>query len=167
MIHAKKIHLRYNIEFSNLDVALKRKNLILETILQNVLSQMEMKEHFDELAMCYTSQRERFTREFERAKQSNAKIYLLVEKASWEKAYAGIYRSQMSSQSLIASMTTWLARYNCSLLFCQPETSGKLIRDVLIKEMRERLIEYDTETIQMPKKSNSTSSIHKNQSRPN
>lgn len=137
-----------------------------ELSLEKIVS-IERKEHFDELAMCYTSQRERFTREFERAKQSNAKIYLLVEKASWEKAYAGIYRSQMSSQSLIASMTTWLARYNCSLLFCQPETSGKLIRDVLIKEMRERLIEYDTETIQMPKKSNSTSSIHKNQSRPN
>lgn len=116
---------------------------------------IERKEHFDELAMCYTSQRDRFTREFERAKQSNAKVYLLVEKASWEKAYAGIYRSRMSPQSLVASMTTWLARYNCSLLFCQPETSGKLIHDVLIKEMRENLITHDPEPIQDSKKSNS------------
>lgn len=122
---------------------------------------IERKEHFDELAMCYTSQRERFTREFERAKQANAKIYLLVEKASWEKAYAGIYRSQMSPQSLIASMTTWLARYNCSLLFCQSETSGKLIRDVLIKEMREHLIQYDTGAVQMSQESDITSAVHK------
>ena len=122
---------------------------------------IERKEHFDELAMCYTSQRERFTKEFERAKQVNAKIYLLVEKASWEKAYAGIYRSQMSSQSLIASMTTWLARYNCSLLFCQPETSGKLIRDVLIKEMRQYLIRYDTGAVKVSKEPNTTSTVHK------
>lgn len=122
---------------------------------------IERKEHFDELAMCYTSQRERFTREFEHAKQANAKIYLLVEKASWEKAYAGIYRSQMSPQSLIASMTTWLARYNCSLLFCQSETSGKLIRDVLIKEMREHLIQYDTGAVQMSQESDITSAVHK------
>ena len=104
---------------------------------------VERKEHFDELASCYTSQRARFTREFERAKEAGAKLYLLVEMASWEKAYSGIYKSKMTPQSLIGSMTTWFARYNCSPLFCQPDTTGKLIHDVLIKEMREALIHYD------------------------
>lgn len=111
---------------------------------------VERKEHFDELAICYTSQRERFTNEFERAKQANAKIYLLVEKATWEKAYAGIYRSRMTPQALVASLTAWFARYDCKPIFCQPETSGKLIRDILQREMKEALLKY--EPIQSPKR---------------
>lgn len=100
---------------------------------------IERKESLSELCMCYTKDRERFTREFERAARSCAKTYLLVEKASWEKIYNGTYRSQMKPAALVGSLTTWLARYNCQLLFCQADTSGHLIRDVLYHEMKEQL----------------------------
>lgn len=43
---------------------------------------IERKMDLTELATCYTSQRERFTKEFERAKERGAKIYLLVEDAT-------------------------------------------------------------------------------------
>lgn len=106
---------------------------------------VERKMSFDELCACYCRGRTRFTKEFERARDTKAKIYLLVENASWEKAYRGDYRSRMSPESFIASLTAWLARYQCQLIFCSPSTSGRLIRDLLFREMKERLEKYEPE----------------------
>lgn len=103
------------------------------------LISIERKMSLDEIAMCYTSNRPRFKREFERARDAGAKMYLLIENGDWEKAYTGSYRSRVRPEALTASMIAWLARYNCQLLFCKEETSGKLIRDVLYREMKERL----------------------------
>lgn len=100
---------------------------------------VERKMSLDEICACYCDGRPRFTREFERAKKAGAKVYLLIEGASWEKAYAGFYRSRMNPDSLVASLTAWLTRYNCPILFCEPETSGRLIRDLLYRELKERL----------------------------
>lgn len=99
---------------------------------------IERKMSLDELCACYGNGRKRFEKEFERAKISGAKTYLLIEKADFEKAYYGEYRSMMNPKSLVASMLAWLARYDCQILFCQPETSGKLIRDVIYREIKER-----------------------------
>ena len=106
--------------------------------LENLVS-IERKMNLDEIAMCYTRERPRFKREFERARDAGAKMYLLVEDANWEKAYSGAYRSRVRPEALTASIIAWLARYNCQILFCKEETSGKLIRDVLYREMKEQL----------------------------
>lgn len=100
---------------------------------------IERKMNLDELCACYCKGRKRFTREFERAKSAGAKVYLLIENANWEKAYNGSYRSKMSPQALTASSFAWLARYNCQIIFCKEETSGKIIREILYREMKERL----------------------------
>lgn len=100
---------------------------------------IERKMNLDELCNCYCKGRKRFTREFERAKLAGAKVYLLIENANWEKAYNGSYRSKMSPQALTASLFAWLARYNCQIIFCKEETSGKIIREILYREMKERL----------------------------
>ena len=100
---------------------------------------VERKMSLDELCGCYTHDRARFEREFERAKAANAKIYLLIEQASWEKAYNGKYRSQMMPKALVASMLAWLARYDCQIIMCRAETSGRLIKDILYREAKERL----------------------------
>jgi len=100
---------------------------------------IERKMSLDELCGCYTHDRPRFEREFERAKGSAARTYLLVEGASWEMAYNGKYRSKMKPQALVASMMAWMARYDCQILMCKAETSGKLIRDILYREAKERL----------------------------
>lgn len=106
--------------------------------LENLVS-IERKESFDELCHCYCQDRGRFEREFERASAAGAKTYLLIENATWEKAYSGSYRSKMRPTALVASILAWLARYNCQVLFCKPETSGKLIHDVLYREGKQRL----------------------------
>lgn len=100
---------------------------------------IERKYGLSELCMCYTRERGRFKREFERAASKGAKTYLLIEGASWEAVYAGRYRSQMKPQALAASLLAWLARYNCQLIFCKAETSGRLIRNILYREAKERL----------------------------
>ena len=100
---------------------------------------IERKMNLDELCACYCKGRKRFTREFERAKSAGAKVYLLIENANWEKAYNGSYRSKMSPQALTASLFAWFARYNCQIIFCKEETSGKIIREILYREMKERL----------------------------
>lgn len=100
---------------------------------------IERKMNLDELAQCYTRGRKRFEREFERAKASGAKIYLLLEDASWEYAYAGMYRSRVHPRSLIASMVAWLARYDCQMLMCKAETTPSLIREICYREAKERL----------------------------
>lgn len=100
---------------------------------------VERKMDYSELCSCFCRERDRFTREFERAKTAGAKVYLLVESATWEAAYKGQYRSRMKPQALIASMTTWLARYNCQIIMCRAATTGILIKEILYREMKERL----------------------------
>ena len=100
---------------------------------------IERKMDLSELARCYCQERKRFIREFERAKEAGAKLYLLVENGSLDEAYSGHYRARVHPSSLTASMLTWLARYNCQLLFCKEENSGQVIHDVLYRELKERL----------------------------
>ena len=111
-----------------------------EYTLENKVS-VERKMSFDEICNCYCQGRKRFTREFERAREANAKVYLLVENASWEDAFRGQYRSRMTPQALVASITAWLARYNCQIIFCKPQTTGKLVKELLYREMKERLLQ--------------------------
>ena len=92
-----------------------------------------------ELCQCYKHDRVRVISEYHRAERDVAKIYLLVEDASWERFYAGKYRSRMQPQSLVGSTLAWLARYKCQVVFCRQETSGKLIHDILYREVREWL----------------------------
>ena len=105
----------------------------------SALFAVERKMSLDELANCYCKGRSRFTREFERARQVGAKLYLLVENATWENVYNGRYRLKMSAKALTASMLAWLSRYNCQLIFCKAETSGRLIGDIMYREVKERL----------------------------
>ena len=100
---------------------------------------IERKMDLDELAQCYCNGRKRFEREFERAQTAGAKIYLLIENATWEDAYTGNYRSKMSPQALVASILAWLSRYRCQVIFCRRRTSGRLIYDILYREAREHL----------------------------
>ena len=108
---------------------------------------IERKMHIDELCNCYCKDRQRFIREFERAAESGSKIYLLIEDATWEKVYAGKYKSQMKETALVASMLAWLARYNCQLIFCKQETTGILVRDILYREGKERMERGDADEL--------------------
>lgn len=100
---------------------------------------VERKMDLDELALCLGRERARFEREFERAKSAGARIFLLVENASWEKLIGGKYRSRMNPKALLASVAAWTVRYDLGLIFCREETSGLLIREILYRDLKEQL----------------------------
>lgn len=106
--------------------------------LYEIPAKIERKANWTEICGNFTHERDRFVREFERAKDANQKIILLIED-TLEKAYAGKYRSQMLPQALVASLFTWLARYDCQLILCKSELSGRVIKDLLYREAREAL----------------------------
>lgn len=100
---------------------------------------VERKMNSDELCNCFTKGRERFRREFERAKEKNMKLHLIIENESWERVFAGKYRSRMNPDAIIASMLAWSIRYNFNIHFCKKETTGKLIYKILRYELKEIL----------------------------
>lgn len=100
---------------------------------------VERKMNLDELANCFTRERKRFEAEFLRGKENNARIYLLVENATWEHLLNGKYRSKMNPKAFEASILAWMVRYNAQIVFCKAETSGELIKEILYRELKERL----------------------------
>lgn len=100
---------------------------------------IERKSGIDELCGNFTKDRKRFQAEFERAITRNIQVCLLVENASWEKIYQGTYRSRLPANALVASILAWCNRYNIQMHFCKPETSGKLIYEIMYRHLKERL----------------------------
>lgn len=105
----------------------------------NGLCVVERKQNLDELAACLTRGRERFEREFERASDNNAKSYLLIENASWDMILEGQYRSKFRPQSFLASLCAWQVRYDLTVVFCSSKHSGRLIKEILYRDIKERL----------------------------
>lgn len=100
---------------------------------------IERKMGLEELSTCFTRDRKRFEAEFERAVLNNATVYLLVENATWENLINGKYDTRFNPKAFLASLTAYMARYNIKPVFCKAETSGKLIKEILYRELKERL----------------------------
>ena len=106
---------------------------------------IERKMSIGEICGNFCQNRARFIREFERIKEAGAKVYIIVEGASWEAIYNHRYHSQMSPQALAASLTAWMARYNAHIIFCRAETFPKLCREILYREAKEILTNMEVD----------------------
>ena len=107
---------------------------------------IERKMSIDELCQCFTRERKRFKREFERAAASGVKTYLLIENATIDQMYAHDYKSLMTPQALISSLLAWSIRYRLQVVMCRELATGRLIRDILYREGKailERMAEED------------------------
>ena len=100
---------------------------------------IERKMNLDELAACFSTSRDRFEREFERAKAAAAQMWLLVEGGSWEGVYDHKYKSRMTSASLAGSIFAFCDRYNLRLIFCTERTTGRIVRGILTRNLEDRL----------------------------
>ena len=105
----------------------------------NPLCVVERKMNLDELAGCYTNSRQRFQKEFERAREHKCRLYLICENSNWENLINGKYRSMFHKNAFTASTITWMVRYNMNIIFCKEETSGRLIKEILYRDLKERL----------------------------
>lgn len=106
---------------------------------------IERKMSVDEICGNFCQNRNRFIREFERIKEAGARAYIVIENGSFEKIYNHHYRSQMSPQALVASLTAWMARYNAHIIFCKSETFPKLCREILYREAKEILTNMEVD----------------------
>ena len=104
---------------------------------------IERKYDLTEICTCFGKERQRFEREFLRAKENGTRIYLLIENATWENVFAGKYRSKYASQALVASLLAWQTRYDMKIVFCKSETTGKLIKEILFRELKQHLEEKE------------------------
>lgn len=100
---------------------------------------IERKMSLDELAACFTRGRDRFRREFERASANDARVFLLVENASWEAIVNHRYRSKYNPTAYMASLTAWAIRYGMTPVFCRAGTSARVIKELLYRDIKERL----------------------------
>ena len=123
----------YNAQLPNGDWLFKEGEIVAAPIA------IERKMNLDELAMCFTRERDRFEREFQRAKANNARIFLLIENATWENLLNGKYRSKYNQNAFLASLAAWIIRYDLQLIFCKEETSGRLIKEFLYRDLKERI----------------------------
>ena len=100
---------------------------------------IERKMSLTELSGCFCQNRDRFKAEFERATAAGASIYLLVEDATWEKLLTGKYKTRFNPAAFTASFIAWSIRYNIKPIFCRKESSGRIIKEILYRELKERL----------------------------
>ena len=101
---------------------------------------VERKHNLDEICGNFTAERERFEREFIRAKAYGTKVHLIVENASWSDIFLGNYRSKLPSKSLVGSLLSWMVRFNISVTFCRPDETAKIIYGIFYYYVRERLL---------------------------
>ena len=101
---------------------------------------IERKHNLDERCGNFTAERERFEREFLRAKAYGTKVVLIIENATWTDIFLGNYRSKVKPQSLVGSLLSWMVRYNITVMFCKQEETGKLIHGILHYAAKELLV---------------------------
>ena len=100
---------------------------------------IERKANLDEIAGNFTTGRERFEREMIRAKARGMKLFLVVENATWTDIFLHNYRSRLEPKSLFASLMSWQAEYNLTVIFCKPSETAQILYSTLYYWVRGRL----------------------------
>ena len=109
---------------------------------------IERKQNLVELCANFTKERQRFEREFQKALADGCHVHLLIENDNYETLFAGQYQpskerkfgSKLSVEALTGSLLSWSIKYGMKVHFCQSETTGRLIREILHYELRNYLL---------------------------
>lgn len=100
---------------------------------------VERKRNLDEICGNFSVERERFEREFMRAKAYGTKVVLIVENASWTDIFLGNYRSKTSPKSILGSLLSWMVRFNITVTFCRSDETARIIWGIFYYYAREAL----------------------------
>lgn len=95
---------------------------------------IERKELSD-LLQCLSWERERFTREMERAR--GLSFFAVVIEASWQDMAQGNYRSKMKPQAACQSVMALMARYAIPFFFAGNRRTAEYITFSLLKQYHE------------------------------
>lgn len=91
---------------------------------------IERKNSLDELTQCFGRERARFEREFQRLKNSNTQVFLLIEEGSFDGLYKHQYRSSLANTSAENTLLSWMTKYNIMPIFAKKENSGRIIHNI-------------------------------------
>lgn len=94
---------------------------------------VERKGSINEICGNFTSERERFQREFERI--GDRTMHLVLEDVTWKKVMRGTYRSKFNPRSFVASILTFCIRYDVKAWFVGKDESPELIYNLLKYEL--------------------------------
>lgn len=100
---------------------------------------IERKANLDEICGNFTHGRERFEREFERARNSNADIHLIIEDANWGKIDSHGYISRLHPEALWGNLLSWSNKFDFRLWFCPTPFAWKFIYKLFWYDLRNRL----------------------------
>lgn len=101
---------------------------------------VERKANLDELAGNITKGRDRFAREFQRAKDAGAKIYLMIESGSYDDIKNHRYRSMLPPNSFLNTLFSWQQKYNITISFVSKQFAGDYIYATLFMALRDYLL---------------------------
>lgn len=87
---------------------------------------IERKASLDEIIQNFTSNRDRFEREFVKAVEKKCKVKVLIED-DYLNLILGNYRSKASRKAIVASMFTFENRYNINFIFVKKEGAANYI----------------------------------------
>ena len=123
----------YNFILPNGELAYKSNEAIKGAVV------IERKMSLEELSGNLCQEYERFRREFDRANENGSRVYLLVQEATWEKIINHRYQTQFNEKAYLHRLLGLCSRYGVIPIFTQKELSGRMIREILEKELRTRL----------------------------
>lgn len=101
---------------------------------------VERKANLDELAGNITKGRDRFAREFQRAKDAGAKVYLMIESGNYDDIKNHRYRSMLPPNSFLNTLFSWQQKYNITISFVSKQFAGDYIYATLFMALRDYLI---------------------------
>lgn len=103
---------------------------------------IERKASLDELAGNITRHRDRFEREFLRAREAGAKVFLMVESGSdgYDQIQAHRYRSQLPPKAYLNTLFSWQQKYNITISFVSKQFAGDYVYATLFMALKNYLL---------------------------
>lgn len=101
---------------------------------------IERKANLDELAGNITKGRERFEREFLRAREAGAKVFLMIEGGSYDAIQEHRYRSQLPPKAYLNTLFSWQQKYNITISFVSKKFAGNYIYATLFMALKNYLL---------------------------
>ena len=100
---------------------------------------VERKANLDEICCNFTYGRDRFEREFQRAREKGAEVHLLVEDANWGKIKNHMYMSRLNPAALQGNLLSWVFRYDLRLWYNTTALAGEFIYRLFRYHLRNKL----------------------------
>ena len=101
---------------------------------------IERKANLNELAGNITKERARFDREFQRATEAGAKVFLMIEGGSYDDIKKHFYRSQMPPSAYLNTLFSWQQKYNITISFVSRQFAADYIYGTLFMALKNYLL---------------------------